>query len=188
MTTTTTISINSIIPRISNKDILLRSQRRIQWPCTGNEPRASRYATNVHSNRIRSDPKNYEPRDQDAELLTAVCYKVSKPATSSDRQYAGTNYNHSQVEAAYVVGCSLHTTFFNEGPRSGCYGRTATMWWRWWGFFCFSILIDHQWNETERGKPKYLEKKLSRCHFVHHKSHKDRPGIEPGPPRWEAGD
>jgi hypothetical protein len=23
---------------------------------------------------------------------------------------------------------------------------------------------------------------------VHHKSHMDWPGIEPGPPRWEAGD
>jgi hypothetical protein len=25
-------------------------------------------------------------------------------------------------------------------------------------------------------------------HFVHHKSHLTRPGVEPGPPRWEASD
>jgi hypothetical protein len=25
-------------------------------------------------------------------------------------------------------------------------------------------------------------------HFVHHKSNLTRPGIEPGPPRWEASD
>jgi hypothetical protein len=25
-------------------------------------------------------------------------------------------------------------------------------------------------------------------HFVHHKSHWTRPGLEPGPPRWEASD
>jgi hypothetical protein len=28
----------------------------------------------------------------------------------------------------------------------------------------------------------------SQSHFVHHKSHLTRPGIEPGPPRWEASD
>jgi hypothetical protein len=31
-------------------------------------------------------------------------------------------------------------------------------------------------------------KKLSQCHFVHHQSHVDWPGIEHGPPRWEADD
>jgi hypothetical protein len=25
-------------------------------------------------------------------------------------------------------------------------------------------------------------------HFVHHKSHMIRPGLEPGPPRWEPSD
>jgi hypothetical protein len=43
-------------------------------------------------------------------------------------------------------------------------------------------------NEIDRGKPKYSEKNLSQCHFDHHKSHMDRPGIEPGCLRWEAGD
>jgi hypothetical protein len=42
--------------------------------------------------------------------------------------------------------------------------------------------MGHLWNDTYRGKSKYWEKNLSQCYVVHHKSHTDRPGIEPGPP------
>jgi hypothetical protein len=49
-------------------------------------------------------------------------------------------------------------------------------------FSCFSSLMEHRWNEIGRGKPKYSGKNLSQFHFVYHKSHMDRPGIEPGPP------
>jgi hypothetical protein len=44
-----------------------------------------------------------------------------------------------------------------------------------------------RWNDIDRLKPKNSYKNLSQCHFVHHKSHMDRPGREHGPPRWEAG-
>jgi hypothetical protein len=37
--------------------------------------------------------------------------------------------------------------------------------------------MEHQWNKTDRGKPKYSRKNLSRCQFVHHKSHMDSPGF-----------
>jgi hypothetical protein len=51
-------------------------------------------------------------------------------------------------------------------------------------FVSFFQVMEHRWNELVRRKSKYLGKNLSQCHFVHHKSHKDWPGIEPGPPLW----
>jgi hypothetical protein len=27
-----------------------------------------------------------------------------------------------------------------------------TLWWRWWGVFCFSSLMEHRWNEIDRGE------------------------------------
>jgi len=45
----------------------------------------------------------------------------------------------------------------------------------------------HWWNDTDTGKPKYLESNLSQCRFFHHKYHMDWPGIElrPPPSGWQ---
>jgi hypothetical protein len=82
----------------------------------------------------------------------------------------------------YVCYQYVFLAFFcGEGPRSRCYGRTAalkascaTLWWRWRERFCFFLFLqvmEHRWNEIDRGKPKYSGENLSQCHFVHHKYH-----------------
>jgi hypothetical protein len=40
-------------------------------------------------------------------------------------------------------------------------------------FVSFFLVMEHRWNEIDRGKPKYSAKNLSQCHFAHHKSHMD---------------
>jgi hypothetical protein len=72
--------------------------------------------------------------------------------------------------------------FSGEGPRSRRYGRTAAL--RLLAqpcdeddndddYYFLSFVMEHQWNETDRRKPKYSEKNLFQCHFVHQKSHMD---------------
>jgi hypothetical protein len=39
--------------------------------------------------------------------------------------------------------------------------------------FSLFQVMEHWWNETDRGKPKCSGKNLSQCHFVHHKPHMD---------------
>jgi hypothetical protein len=54
--------------------------------------------------------------------------------------------------------------------------------------FSFFQVTEHRWNKIDKRKPKYSGENLSQCYFVNHKSHMEWPRIEPGPPRWEAGD
>jgi hypothetical protein len=40
-------------------------------------------------------------------------------------------------------------------------------------YFVLFLVIEHRWNEIDRGNLKYSEKNLSQCYLVHHKSHGD---------------
>jgi len=48
---------------------------------------------------------------------------------------------------------------------------------------CMEMGVERWWDGPGRGKQEYWEKNMSRCQFVHQKSHIDLPGIEPGLPR-----
>jgi hypothetical protein len=41
-----------------------------------------------------------------------------------------------------------------------------------------------RWNDTDRGKPKYSEKNVSQCYFVHHKTKTKWSGIETEPLKY----
>jgi hypothetical protein len=43
-----------------------------------------------------------------------------------------------------------------------------------------------EWSLVE--ETEVLGENLPQRHFFHHNSHMTRPGLEPGPPRWEASD
>ena len=48
--------------------------------------------------------------------------------------------------------------------------------------------INHWCNDIHRAKQKYCETYQTQCQFVHYIFHTQWPGIEPGPPQWQAAD
>jgi hypothetical protein len=66
---------------------------------------------------------------------------------------------------------------------------TAAVYWpvvphldvRWWW------LWSNWWNEWVAGEIEVHRGNLSQCSSGHHRSHMTWPGLDPGPPRWVAG-
>jgi hypothetical protein len=89
----------------------------------------------------------------------------------------------------YLFLFSFSFLFFSgEGPRSRRYGRTAAMRLivqpydgRWWLFFVLFLVMEHRWNEIDRGKPKNSGKKPVPVPFCPRQiPHGLTPGSNPG--------
>jgi hypothetical protein len=50
------------------------------------------------------------------------------------------------------------------------------------------MIVEKQMECTLAGETEVLGENLPQRHLSITKSHMTRPGFEPGPPRWEAGD
>jgi hypothetical protein len=61
-------------------------------------------------------------------------------------------------------------------------------WWRWAVFYKVLHVMEHQWNEIDRGKPTTRRKTCPSATLSTTYPTWTWPGIEPGPPQWEAGD
>jgi hypothetical protein len=51
---------------------------------------------------------------------------------------------------------------------------------------CVCVKQSVKWELAR--EPEVLGENQPQRHFVHQKSHMTWPGLEPGPPQWEAGD
>jgi hypothetical protein len=80
----------------------------------------------------------------------------------------------------------LRLFFFNSGFEAISTAATP-------GLLCqprviVKMIVEKQMECTLAWETEVLGENLPQSHFDHHKSHMTRPGFEPGPQRWEAGD
>jgi hypothetical protein len=85
------------------------------------------------------------------------------------------------------IGVQYFFFSFWGGVRLSQLGTSATNW-------PIVPAPDDRWSVEQSvewklaGENEVLGENLSQRHFIHHKSHMTWPGLEPGPPPWEAVD
>jgi hypothetical protein len=124
---------------------------------------------------------------RDEELINGI-YRHNIRNTQKGHPKAGSSQSICKYPHFFFFAVEGPTADATDTPQP--WGLLCNPWWRWrerWPVFSLFQVKEQRWNETDRGKPKYSGENLSQCHFVNHKPHMDRPGIEAGHLRWEAG-
>jgi hypothetical protein len=95
----------------------------------------------------------------------------------------------SQKPEGRLLACSI---FFLNSPSGGWSPTGSTRHGGHWLAYCslprVIMMMENlvEWRLTV--ETEVLGENQPQRHFVHHKSHLTRTGIEPGPPRWEGSD
>jgi hypothetical protein len=115
-------------------------------------------------------------------IRTSHCKQWSKPICKIPTWKTSISYSVQSVVALRVI------IFFYSGGWSPNWVHSARRPLTGLLYLPRVIVMMENLVEWMAGEAEVLGENLPRRHFVHDKSHLTRPGIEPGPPRWEASD
>jgi hypothetical protein len=110
-----------------------------------------------------------------------ICFCQSHSSNCYFPHWRCINRIRTKVEILFYPMLTVFRNFLKVSSLRPCVLLgTATCGWRW--VWSIGVMI----VTGGGGESNISEKNLSKGHSSHHKCHMDWPGIEPGPPWWEA--
>jgi hypothetical protein len=126
--------------------------------------------------------------------LKASCTTLWWRRQKDDQYFFIFPSNGAPVEWNWQGETCPSTTLSTTNPTWTDLGSNPGLRWNWQEKTCPSATLsitNPTWTDLGSNpglRGNWQGKNLPQCDFVHNKLHMYWPGIEPGPPRWEAGD
>jgi hypothetical protein len=99
---------------------------------------------------------------------------------------------HAVSLVIWILGFILASYFSFCAYTSQVVSSSQSFVWNFWMALLYQSMMTWVWRISGMGigmaKLKCADDDLPRSHIVHLTSHKDCPGVEPGPPQWETSD